>query len=123
MRTFDFYGENIVVSDGQENYIRLRLEMEKIASELKDQFVSQYKNKYRSMDQVVADVFNMGEGYILQAATWCIDLMGKIIFTIMIPSVLLKNGGFYPWKYGLMPVTVLPTPIRLLLSTDSYALL
>ena len=77
MRTFDFYGENIVVSDGQENYIRLRLEMEKIASELKDQFVSQYKNKYRSMDQVVADVFNMGEGYILQAATWCIDLMGK----------------------------------------------
>lgn len=77
MKNFDFYGEQITVNDGQENYIRLRREMEDIAGQLTDEFIQYYKNEYRSIDQVVANVFNVGESYILRAASWCIELMGK----------------------------------------------
>lgn len=77
MKEFDFYGEKIVISDGWENYIRLRQEMEKIAGQLKEEFIQRYKNEYRSIDQVVANVFNVGEEYIVRAASWCIELMGR----------------------------------------------
>lgn len=77
MKEFNFYGEKIVISDGRENYIRLREEMEKIAGQLKEEFIQQYRNEYRSIDQVVASVFNMGESYLMRAAAWCIELMGK----------------------------------------------
>lgn len=77
MREFDFYGERIVISDGAENYIRLRQEMEKIAEQLRAEFIERYKAEYRSIDQVVANVFNIGEAYIFRAGSWCIELMGK----------------------------------------------
>ena len=47
MKEFDFYGEKIVISDGWENYIRLRQEMEKIAGQLKEEFIQRYKNEYK----------------------------------------------------------------------------
>lgn len=77
MKEFDFYGEHIVVSDGRENYVRLRQEMEKIAGQLKADFIERYKASYTNIDQVVANVFNLGEELILGAASWCIELMGK----------------------------------------------
>ena len=82
MKEFDFYGEKIVISDGWENYIRLRQEMEKIAGQLKEEFIQRYKNEYRSIDQVVANVFNVGEEYIVRAASWCIELMGLSLIHI-----------------------------------------
>ncbi len=99
MKEFDFYGETITVSDGQENYARLRQEMEGIAAQLKSEFIQQYQRDYHSIDQVVANVFNVGEAYVLQAASWCIELMGK-------NHIYNYDTERFIKRYGLVPMEV-----------------
>lgn len=98
MKTFDFYGETITISDGQENYIRLRQEMEGIAAQLKGEFIQQYQRDYHTIDQVVANVFNVGEAYVLRAAAWCIELMGKNHIYNYDTERFIKSYGLVPME-------------------------
>lgn len=98
MKTFDFYGETISISDGQENYILLRQEMDRIAGQLKTEFIQQYQNEYRSIDQVVANVFNVGESYVMRAASWCIELMGKNHIYNYDTERFIKSYGLIPME-------------------------